>query len=200
MCLKGAIKPMLGQSYIYNLEHGQTDMDLIQAIKAGKSEAITHLFREYGGQLLRICERYAKDQDTAKDLFQEGFLKILKVIDQYRNESKLDSWMCRVMVNHCINAIRKRKRDIEWVELDDHHQAYADDLEYVESGNLNVNQVLELMNALPYGYRLVLNMYAIDQKTHNEIASELGISISTSKSQLFKARRALLQLIKNKTQ
>ena len=183
-----------------NIERGfkkNSEKELIQAVKAGKSEAITFLFHEYGSKLMGICDRYAPDKDAAKDLFQEGFLKILKIIDSFRYESKLESWLYRIMVNHCINAIRKRKKDIEWVELKEDHSQYVEEEIEIEDPQLRINQIMELMNQLPYGYRLVLNMYAVDNRTHAEIAKELGISVSTSKTQLFKARRYLLNLIKN---
>jgi len=144
---------------------------------------------------MNVCERYAPDHDAAKDLFQEGFLKILKVMDTFRFESKFESWLYKIMVNHCINSIRKRKKDIQWVELNEDHIAVADENLETEELSLRINEIMELMKKLPYGYRIVLNMYAVDSKKHDEIAKELGITISTSKTQLFKARRALLQLL-----
>lgn len=188
---------MLNNSLILNVELKNSEKELIEAVKAGKSEAITFLFHEYGSKLLGICDRYALDKDSAKDLFQEGFLKILKIIDSFRYESKLESWLYRIMVNHCINSIRKRKKDIEWVELKDDHSEIVEEEIEIDDPQLRVTQIMDLMNQLPYGYRVVLNMYAVDNRTHAEIANELGITVSTSKTQLFKARRYLLQLIKN---
>lgn len=186
---------MFGNSLILNVEIKNSEKDLIDAIKAGKEEAITYLFSEYGSKLMVICQRYATDMEAAKDLFQEGFLKIINVIGSFRNESKFESWLHKIMVNHCINSIRKRKKDIQWVGLNEYHINHPDENLETEDLVLRVSQILELMNKLPYGYRIVLNMYAVDSKTHREIANELGISESTSKSQLFKARRALLALI-----
>lgn len=188
---------MLNNSLILNVELKNSEKELIEAVKAGKSEAITFLFHEYGSKLLGICDRYARDKDSAKDLFQEGFIKILKIIDSFRYESKLESWLYRIMVNHCINSIRKRKKDIEWVELKEDHSEIVEEEIEMDDPQLRVTQIMDLMNQLPYGYRVVLNMYAVDNRTHAEIANELGITVSTSKTQLFKARRYLLQLINN---
>ena len=187
---------MFGNSLILNVDIKNSERDLIQALKAGRSEAVTYLFHEHGSRLMNVCERYAQDQDAAKDLFQEGFLKILKVVDTFRFESKFESWLYKIMVNYCINSIRKRKKDIQWVELSEDHSAYAEEKVETEELSLRVSEIMELMKKLPYGYRIVLNMYAVDNKKHEEIAKELGVSISTSKTQLFKARKALLQLLK----
>ena len=186
---------MFGNSLVLNVEIKNSEKDLIDEVKAGKEEAITYLYKEYGSKLMLICQRYATDMEAAKDMFQEGFLKIINVIGSFRNESKFESWLHRIMVNHCINSIRKRKKDIEWVGLNENHIEQPDEDMEIENPGLRVSQILELMNKLPYGYRLVLNMYAVDKKTHREIAKELGITESTSKSQLFKARKALLSLI-----
>lgn len=173
-----------------------TEKDLIQAAGRGDSEAITWLYREFGPVLFSVCRRYSDSQESAEDLFQEGFLKILDKLGSFRGESGIKTWMYRVMCNYCINELRRPLNKIKWADVDElEHQAEAvaepDDL-------ISVDTLMALIQQLPTGYRLVLNMYAIEEKSHAEIAELLGISEVSSRTQLFKARRMLKKLMEEK--
>jgi RNA polymerase sigma factor (sigma-70 family) len=173
-----------------------TEKDLIQAAGRGDSEAITWLYREFGPVLFSLCRRYSDSQESAEDLFQEGFLKILDKLGSFRGESGIKTWMYRVMCNYCINELRRPLNKIKWADVDElEYQAEAvaepDDL-------ISVDALMALIQLLPTGYRLVLNMYAIEEKSHAEIAELLGISEVSSRTQLFKARRMLKKLMEEK--
>lgn len=173
-----------------------TEKDLIQAAGRGDSEAITWLYREFGPVLFSVCRRYSDSQESAEDLFQEGFLKILDKLGSFRGESGIKTWMYRVMCNYCINELRRPLNKIKWADVDElEYQAEAvaepDDL-------ISVDALMTLIQLLPAGYRLVLNMYAIEEKSHAEIAELLGISEVSSRTQLFKARRMLKKLMEEK--
>ncbi len=173
-----------------------TEKDLIQAAGRGDSEAITWLYREFGPVLFSVCRRYSDSQESAEDLFQEGFLKILDKLGSFRGESGIKTWMYRVMCNYCINELRRPLNKIKWADVDElEYQAEAvaepDDL-------ISVDALMTLIQLLPTGYRLVLNMYAIEEKSHAEIAELLGISEVSSRTQLFKARRMLKKLMEEK--
>lgn len=173
-----------------------TEKDLIQAAGRGDSEAITWLYREFGPVLFSVCRRYSDSQESAEDLFQEGFLKILDKLGSFRGESGIKTWMYRVMSNYCINELRRPLNKIKWADVDElEYQADAvaepDDL-------ISVDALMALIQLLPTGYRLVLNMYAIEEKSHAEIAELLGISEVSSRTQLFKARRMLKKLMEEK--
>jgi RNA polymerase sigma factor (sigma-70 family) len=173
-----------------------TEKDLIQAAGRGDSEAITWLYREFGPVLFSVCRRYSDGQESAEDLFQEGFLKILDKLGSFRGESGIKTWMYRVMCNYCINELRRPLNKIKWADVDElEYQAEAvaepDDL-------ISVDALMALIQLLPTGYRLVLNMYAIEDKSHAEIAELLGISEVSSRTQLFKARRMLKKLMEEK--
>jgi RNA polymerase sigma factor (sigma-70 family) len=173
-----------------------TEKDLIQAAGRGDSEAITWLYREFGPVLFSVCRRYSDSQESAEDLFQEGFLKILDKLGSFRGESGIKTWMYRVMCNYCINELRRPLNKIKWADVDElEYQAEAvaepDDL-------ISVDALMALIQLLPTGYRLVLNMYAIEEKSHAEIAELLGISEVSSRTQLFKARRMLKKLMEEK--
>ena len=173
-----------------------TEKDLIQAAGRGDSEAITWLYREFGPVLFSVCRRYSDSQESAEDLFQEGFLKILDKLGSFRGESGIKTWMYRVMCNYCINELRRPLNKIKWADVDELEQqaeatAEPDDL-------ISVDSLMALIQQLPTGYRLVLNMYAIEEKSHAEIADLLGISEVSSRTQLFKARRMLKKLMEEK--
>jgi len=173
-----------------------TEKDFIQAAGRGDSEAITWLYREFGPVLFSVCRRYSDSQESAEDLFQEGFLKILDKLGSFRGESGIKTWMYRVMCNYCINELRRPLNKIKWADVDElEYQAEAvaepDDL-------ISVDALMALIQLLPTGYRLVLNMYAIEDKSHAEIAELLGISEVSSRTQLFKARRMLKKLMEEK--
>lgn len=173
-----------------------TEKDLIQAAGRGDSEAITWLYREFGPVLFSVCRRYSDSQESAEDLFQEGFLKILDKLGSFRGESGIKTWMYRVMCNYCINELRRPLNKIKWADVDELEQqaeatAEPDDL-------ISVDSLMALIQQLPTGYRLVLNMYAIEEKSHAEIAELLGISEVSSRTQLFKARRMLKKLMEEK--
>lgn len=150
--------------------------------------------------LRAVCLRYVKNYADADDLLQEGFIKILQNVGNYVETGSFKAWMKRIMVNQAINFLKKKKQ-IEFTDLTG-KEDYNDDESYnpektenkLIDGNIGPDKILELMKQLPEGYRMVLNLYVIDGFTHKEIADQLGISINTSKSQLSRARKALLDM------
>ncbi|MBL7811587.1 MAG: sigma-70 family RNA polymerase sigma factor [Bacteroidetes bacterium] len=157
----------------------------------GDNKAITWVYEEYGPVLFTVCLRYGGSREEAEDLFQEGFLHILDKAGSYKGDSALRSWMYRVMCNYCISALRKQNNKIKFNNLSDDEFLMADEEEPEVESKINQETLIELIQQLPAGYRLVLNMYALENKSHTEIAAELGMSETTSRTQLFKARRML---------
>lgn len=167
---------------------------LKDALVAGDEKAITWLYQHCGPVLFTVCRRYAGKEEMAEDLFHDGFLHILAQMKKYRGESAIQTWAYRVMANFCINRLRKTSKKLEWEELAD--TEIEDDAAYEEVNMVDIEKLLEYMQQMPVRYRLVLNMYALENRAHNEIAEELGISVNTSKSQLFKARLWLKNKLK----
>lgn len=167
--------------------------DVYFAASKGDHEAITWLYKEHAPGLFTVCRRYADSKEQAEDWFQDGFLKILEKIGTFRNEANIKTWMHRVMSNFCINQLRKSVNKISWEDIQN-SEIEADEA-YTETETLKLDTVLEWIQKMPAGYRLVLNMYVVESKSHGEIAKTLGITESTCKSQLFKARRWLKKQI-----
>lgn len=150
------------------------------------------VFEKYYGLMLGICLRYANNREEARDMLQEGFVKIFEKIDQFDPNYSFSGWMKRVMVN---NAIDQYRRDARAPMNDDelalaNHSVDAD----VFSG-LGYQEILKLIQRLPTGYRTVFNLYVIEGFTHKEIGEQLGIAEGTSKSQLNKAKLMLRKQI-----
>ena len=172
----------------------EQEQELIKRCIDGVSSAQTQLYQLFSAKLFAICCRYASSDDQAKDMFQESFIRIFQKLPDFRFEGSFEGWLKRITVNQCLDAIRKDKSKL------------FDDLEANESvefqfntaaDQLQANDLLLLLSKLPLGYRTVFNLYAIEGFSHQEIAVTLGISESTSKTQLFKARKWLQQRLKN---
>jgi RNA polymerase sigma-70 factor (ECF subfamily) len=144
-----------------------------------------------------ICLRYATDHYQAEDILQEGFVKIFMKMSSYRNEGSFEGWMKRIFVNTAIEHIRKQIPPNIWVEEDKAPQVPSHES---VTGSLNAKDLMRMVQALPTGYRTVFNLYAIEGYNHREIATMLGITEGTSKSQLARARFILQKLVNNITE
>jgi RNA polymerase sigma-70 factor (ECF subfamily) len=140
---------------------------------------------------MSLCLRYCNSQEEAEDALMEAYVKIYDNLAKFRFQSSLETWMRRVAVNLCINKIRARKHIWASITDDEYRLGYADDA----FEDLQVNQIMKMVEALPVGYRTVFNMYAIEGYSHKEIAEMLGIDEGTSRSQFAKARKVLQQQI-----
>lgn len=158
------------------------------------------LFDKYSGMLRGVCLRYVNNDFDADDLLQEGFIKILDNISKYQDTGSFTAWMKRIMVNHAINFCKKKNKQkfSEW------NDSYSDDLvendvdnsnkleNRILETNLDPSDIIKIIQELPDGYRMVLNLYVVDGYSHKEIAEKLNISVNTSKSQLSRARKMMV--------
>ena len=165
--------------------HNQTNQLIADAIKQ-KREAQQELFELYSPKMLGVCRQYVKDVHHAEDLMLSGFLKVFTILSKFKNEGSFEGWIRRIMVNTCISYLRKKNP----VQLSDEEYVFQkqtiDSLEATE-----LQDIQKLIDELPTGYKMVFNLYAVEGYKHAEIAKELNITESTSKSQLFKARKWL---------
>ena len=181
-----------------------SDEEIIAGCRKGKRKYQEALYNKYGGMLLGVCNRYLSAYADAEDVFQEAFVKIFKNISSFKNQSEfsLQKWMKRIMINTAINYIRARKKEkfafdpdlsLEFIS-DEHNSAFFDELYEM----ISADEILEIVQNLPHGYRMVFNLYAMESCTHEEIADILDISANTSKTQLFKARKKIIAAIQHK--
>ncbi|MBI1185163.1 sigma-70 family RNA polymerase sigma factor [bacterium] len=151
------------------------------------------LYDRYASKLMAVCYRYCKNREEAQDVLHEGFIKAVKNLHRFEGKGSFEGWLRRIMVNTALENFRKNK-----------HLVVVEDIEHAESqrveskalDKMSAEELLRLVNALPAGFRVVFNLYAIEGYSHKEIAEQLQISIGTSKSQLSRARAALQNMIK----
>lgn len=171
-----------------------TVADLINECNNGDRKSQQILYQAFYGKMLAVCMRYTGDRDEAKDILHDGFLKVFRKLDSFKNEGSLEGWVRRIMVNSSIDYVR-RKREILYAVGDDYtlekalHEAEKNDSELFLKAKAEI--VFNLIQKLTPAYRTVFNLYVIENYTHKEIAEQLDINIGTSKSNLAKAKMKL---------
>lgn len=165
---------------------------ILKGCQANNSFAQKALYTKFAPTMFGICLRYASDYHTAEDILQDGFVKVFKNIHKFRSDGSLEGWMKRIFVNTAIEYYRKVAKAFRFSPLE-----VAGDTPYIDRQILELerNELLELIQQLPHGYRLVFNLYVIEGFSHNEISKKLNINIGTSKSQLARSKKYLRKLI-----
>ena len=162
--------------------------DLIQACIRKERWAQRVLYEEHYGKMMGVCLRYSNNSEDALDILHEGFIKVFKNLARYETGTSLTAWIRRIMVNTAIDFYRKNVRR----RTEDLEQAY-----HVSSGDpdavskLTQQEILAAVQDLSPAYRAVFNLYVIDGYSHKEIGEILGVTESTSRSNLVKARMKL---------
>ncbi len=149
--------------------------------------------------MLGVCMRYAANREEAEEILQEGFLKVFEKIEQFRSAGSFEGWVRRIMVNAALERFRtKRKVQVADVDFDKLNETAG--MEEDITGKMETKELLEMVQTLPPAYRLVFNLYVFEGMKHREIASELGISEGTSKSNLSDARLLLQKAVNRRMQ
>ena len=177
----------------------EAESQLLERARNGDRSAVKEIYDRYSGYLAATCSRFLPDPRDQKDVLQESFVKIFTSLDSfdYRGEGSLRAWMRQVLVNESLKTLRRRRRSVPIVYEDDLGDvAEEDDVDPPDVGKVPAQAIHEMIQSLPEGYRTVLNLYALEDKSHKEIAGLLGISESTSASQLHRARAILAKMIK----
>jgi len=168
------------------------DIELIKEALKGSQSAYKDLYNLYKQSLFMVCLRYAKDKSVAQDYLQESFINIFKNLAQFdKLKGAFESWAKRITINVCLADIRKNTLYAVSISKAENVESYDIDA----LSNIALQEMLGYIQSLPLGYRTVFNMYVIDGFSHKEIAEQLEVSISTSKSQLMKARNLLQKKI-----
>lgn len=174
-------------------------MQLAQACLNGNEKAQAQLFERYSGQMMALCLRYGRDYEEARDMFQDGFVKVFQKLDKYNAKGPLGAWIRRIMANNALDQIRKNKREKV------HEESYKIEFKYEhesefellsdDENELTNEKLTALIQKMPTGYRTVFNMYVVEDYSHKEIADQLSITESTSKTQYRKAKAYMRNLI-----
>ena len=171
-----------------------TEAELIEACKRQERKAQKLLFERYSPKMFGVCKRYVKRYEDAEDVLIEGLYKVLSKINSYSGNGSFEGWIRRIIVNECLMFLRKKHNFRLTVEISN----IEIKTEVTIVDELAAQDIINLLDKLPTGYRTIFNMYVLEGYKHREIAEELGISINTSKSQLILAKKRMRALVKER--
>lgn len=168
------------------------EQELIKSCIRGDGKAQKRMYDLYSKTMFGICLRYSNNYDDAKDILQEGFIKVFTKISQFNSSGAFEGWIRKIFVNTALEHYRNNKlhqydTDVEFAN-DNPHDDFT-----IEK--MSQKEILEILNNMSPGFRNVLNLFVIEGYSHAEISELLGISEGTSKSQLSRARVILKQEI-----
>lgn len=161
------------------------ETELIESCRRNNRAAQKALYERLAPKMLSVCRRYVRDRMEAEDILVISFTKVFERLNQFKGDGSFEGWVRRIVVNESLTYLRKNKT--MYLETDLETADRESDLQILDT-DLEAEDLMKLIHELPAGYRMVFNMYAIDGFSHKEIAEQIGISESTSKSQLSRAR------------
>ena len=155
------------------------------------------MYELHASAMMSVCQRYVGNRDVARDLLHDGFIKLFAKIHTYSAAGSFNGWVKKIFVTTALEYLRCNDVLKYSIEIEDINNKIEDD-EILPFEQLQANDLLNCIAKLPYGYRTVFNMHAIEGYTHTEIAGELGISESASRSQYARARQMLRKMLGEK--
>ncbi|GGI27665.1 RNA polymerase sigma factor [Pedobacter mendelii] len=151
------------------------------------------LYKHFYGFAMGICLRYANNRLDAAGILNDGFFKVFKNIEKYESDKPFKAWIGRIITNTAIDHYRANLKFADHTDISEHDEVANDQSVYAK---LAYEDLLALVQKLSPAYRTVFNLFAIDGYSHEEISEMLSISVGTSKSNLFKARQKLQDMLK----
>lgn len=168
------------------------DEEVIAGCLKKQKEKEDELYNHFAPIMYAICYRYAGNKDDAKDIFQDGFIKVYSQLSNYKMKGSFEGWVKRIMINTALDFCKSKKLvQTNYTEVEIREEEIQDEANF----DVPKEKLFEMISNLPHGYRLVFNLYALENYSHKEIAELLRIDEGTSKSQLFKARKILKQKV-----
>ena len=161
----------------------------------GDREAHYRLYKLYSRAMFNVGYRITGNEEDAEDVLQEAFVSAFKNLHHYRGDASFGAWLKRIVINKALNVLKKHKWELmpENKEID----IVAEDEPQEYLSELSVDKVRHAIQQLPDGYRSVLSLYLLEGYDHQEIGEIMGITESTSKSQLNRAKSKLKELLTN---
>lgn len=186
---------MSKQESIYKNIH----QDIIDRCRSGEQKAQFQLYKLYYKAMYNTCLRIVNDSLEAEDIMQESFLKAFEKINFYKGEVSFGAWLKKIVINHSLDELRKRKLETESIEDSVYEIKDDDRSKDMEGTEMKIEEIKEEIQNLPDGYRIVLSLYLIEGYDHDEIGEILEISSSTSRSQFARAKKKLIESLKQQT-
>lgn len=199
-CNLYARRPALNLLNVSNMPdaHLLTDPDgfaLAEACHAGDRQAQRDLWMRHKNRMFGVCLRLAGSRQEAEDWLQEAFVQVFRDIGQYRGEGSLEGWVRRIVFRTALQHFQKQRFYIQQLDDSQLEKILAATEQNAPIDNDEPGRLVALLQYLPPGFRTVLNLYILEERSHEEIARELGISIGTSKSQLHRAKAFMRRLL-----
>ncbi len=171
----------------------ESEKELLEDIKSGSRDAMHRLYERFVGYAMAVALRYVPLRDDAEDVVQDSFVKVFSSVSkfEYRGEGSVKGWLLRIVANEAITFVRQQRKLTVVNEIPDEIE------EEPEVERVPPAELTRMVGELPDGYRLVLNMYVFEQKSHKAIAAQLGIKESSSASQYLRAKKLLAKKIKD---
>lgn len=168
----------------------QLDEKIIQGCLRKDVKSQKDFYQHFSSSMYAVCLRYSNTKEDAKDILQDGFIKVFGKLTQYTGKGSLEGWMKRIFINTALEHYRVNK---VYQQQSDVEEAYSVAQSSQALEKITQKEILTVLNAMAPGYRTVLNMFIIEGYSHAEIAEMLGINEGTSKSQLSRARAIFIQ-------
>jgi len=170
--------------------------DIIEQSLRGSSKAQYQLYQLYAKAMLNTSYRMMNSLADAEDMLQEAFTEAFSKLNTFRYESTFGAWLKRIVVNRCINELKRKKTELQFFD----NMVKFNDREDTEDvyAELSVPQIKKAMQELPEGSRLIFSLYLLEGYDHREIAQILNMSESNSKSQYMRARKRIKEILEGK--
>lgn len=177
------------------LDYASTHQEIVEKCKRGNRRAQFELYRLYSKAMYNVCLRMLRHEHDAEDLLQNSFVDVFTKLHTFKYQSSVGAWIKRIVVNNCINHLKRNRLKLE--ELEDRFVADdpAPDAKASKEPKLSIERIRQGVRKLPEGYRVVFTLYAIEGYDHKEIAEILDVSEATSKSQYSRAKKKLRAII-----
>ena len=166
---------------------------IIKACIKGDRIAQKHLYQMFADKMYSVCLRYAANEDEAKDILQDGFIKVFLHLNQFNFKGSFEGWIRRIVVNTALEKFRD-KNYLFAVNMTQNYESGDTEYDHILS-DLSATDLLGLIQELSPQYRMVFNLYAIEGYSHKEIGEIMNIKEGTSKSNLSRAREILKEKV-----
>ncbi|MBI3235076.1 MAG: sigma-70 family RNA polymerase sigma factor [Bacteroidetes bacterium] len=172
-----------------------SEQEMIEGCSCGNPIAQEQLYKRFASKMFGICMRYSSNRMEAEDTLHEGFMRVYKNIDKFKNAGSFEGWVRRIMINCALKKYQQEKK--LYLKQDEIDGLYDLSDDNIPNGldRLNAADMTKMVQSLAPGFRMVFNLYAIEGYSHKEIGEMMGISESTSKSQLSRARIILQRML-----
>jgi RNA polymerase sigma factor (sigma-70 family) len=182
-----------GKKETYAYRH----VDLVEACKKGDQKAQFELYRLYHQAMYNSALRIVGDSDDAEDVMQEAFLKAFTKLDSFRGEVSFGAWLKRIVINKALDFLRLKRDQLSLDEVGEAPQIIEEE---TDTGDVEyrAEEIRKAIYRLPEGYRLVLSLILLEGYDHEEVSSMLNISNATSRTQFHRAKKRLIELLREK--